>query len=75
MGNSVTRVKPRKHVSEPNWVSILAYSLRGKTNPKDNLPSLRVLKKCGFTICGDDKGFSNARGVEVEEFMLELGAK
>ena len=33
---------------------------------KDNLASLRVLKKCGFMICGQDKGFSNARGQEVE---------
>ena len=41
---------------------------------KDNRASLRVLEKCGFTITGEDKGFSNARGVEVEEFVLELRA-
>jgi RimJ/RimL family protein N-acetyltransferase len=41
---------------------------------KDNIASLRVLEKCGFTICGEDKGFSNARGAEVEEFILELNA-
>jgi RimJ/RimL family protein N-acetyltransferase len=41
---------------------------------KDNVASLRVLEKCGFAICGDDKGFANARGVEVEEFILRLGA-
>ncbi|HEX6289345.1 MAG TPA: GNAT family N-acetyltransferase [Herpetosiphonaceae bacterium] len=41
---------------------------------KDNLGSLRVLEKCGFTICGEDKGFSNARGTEVEEFILILPA-
>jgi RimJ/RimL family protein N-acetyltransferase len=39
---------------------------------KDNIASLRVLEKCGFTICGEDKGFSNARGQEVEEFILRL---
>ena len=39
---------------------------------KDNTASLRVLEKCGFEIAGEDKGFSNARGREVEEFILEL---
>ncbi|MFQ6012151.1 MAG: GNAT family N-acetyltransferase [Thermoplasmata archaeon] len=39
---------------------------------RDNIASLRVLEKCGFTICGHDKGFANARGKEVEEFILEL---
>ena len=29
---------------------------------KDNIASIRVLEKCGFTICGEDKGVSNARG-------------
>ncbi|KIL35023.1 acetyltransferase [Cohnella kolymensis] len=39
---------------------------------KDNIGSIRVLEKCGFTITGEDKGFSNARGTEVEEFILKL---
>jgi RimJ/RimL family protein N-acetyltransferase len=39
---------------------------------KDNVASLRVLEKCGFKIVGEGKGFSNARGEEVEEFLLEL---
>lgn len=39
---------------------------------KDNIASIRVLEKCGFTISGEDKGFSNARGEEVEEFILKL---
>jgi len=38
----------------------------------DNVGSLRVLQKCGFTICGSDKAFANARGEEVEEILLEL---
>lgn len=39
---------------------------------KDNIGSLRVLEKCGFTITGEDRGFANARGEDVEEFLLEL---
>lgn len=39
---------------------------------KDNLGSLRVLQKCGFAITGEDRGFSLARGVEVEEYVLTL---
>jgi RimJ/RimL family protein N-acetyltransferase len=39
---------------------------------KDNKASVRVLEKCGFTICGEDKGFSNARAEEVEEYVLKL---
>ncbi|MBO0778695.1 MAG: GNAT family N-acetyltransferase [Ktedonobacteraceae bacterium] len=39
---------------------------------KDNVGSLRVLEKCGFTRIGEDRGFSNARGEEVEEFILRL---
>ncbi|HZR39001.1 MAG TPA: GNAT family N-acetyltransferase [Ktedonobacteraceae bacterium] len=41
---------------------------------KDNISSLRVLEKCGFAICGEGKGFANARGAEVEEFTLRLDA-
>ena len=39
---------------------------------KDNIGSRRVLEKCGFTIIGENKGFANARGVEVEEFIMKL---
>ena len=35
---------------------------------KDNLPSLRVLEKCGFTITGEDKGFAYARGVQAVSY-------
>lgn len=41
---------------------------------KDHVASLRVLAKCGFVIVGEDSGFANARGQEVEEFVLELRA-
>lgn len=39
---------------------------------KDNIGSIRVLQKCGFVIVGEDKGFANARGAEVAEFILKL---
>jgi RimJ/RimL family protein N-acetyltransferase len=39
---------------------------------KDNIASLRVLEKCGFRIIGEDKGFANARGEDIEEYVLEL---
>jgi RimJ/RimL family protein N-acetyltransferase len=42
---------------------------------KDNLGSIRVLQKCGFEISGEDRGFANARGEEVEEFVLTLGSE
>jgi RimJ/RimL family protein N-acetyltransferase len=41
---------------------------------KDNLGSRRVLEKCRFTIIGESKGFANARGQEIDELLLELGA-
>lgn len=40
---------------------------------KDNVASIRVLQKCGFIIVAEDKGFANARGAEVEEYILMLG--
>ncbi|MEH1100780.1 GNAT family N-acetyltransferase [Micromonospora sp. CPCC 205561] len=39
---------------------------------KDNRASLAVLRKCGFVVTGEDKGYANGRGVEVEEWVLEL---
>jgi RimJ/RimL family protein N-acetyltransferase len=39
---------------------------------KDNIASIRVLEKCGFTLAGEDKMFSNARGEDVEEVIFEL---
>jgi RimJ/RimL family protein N-acetyltransferase len=39
---------------------------------KDNIASLRVLQKCGFTITGEDRGYANARGAETEEYLLTL---
>ncbi len=39
---------------------------------KDNRGSLRVLQKCGFRITGEDRGFANARGEEIDEYVLTL---
>ena len=39
---------------------------------KDNIGSRRVLGKCGFAVVGEEKGFANARGEEIEELLLEL---
>jgi RimJ/RimL family protein N-acetyltransferase len=39
---------------------------------KDNVASLAVLRKCGFVVRGEDKGYANGRGAEVEEYVLEL---
>jgi RimJ/RimL family protein N-acetyltransferase len=39
---------------------------------KDNLPSRRVLEKCGFVVIEGSAGFANARGAEIEELLLEL---
>lgn len=39
---------------------------------KDNIASRRVLEKCCFVYFGEDKGFSNARGEEVEELIFVL---
>ncbi len=38
----------------------------------DNIGSQRVLEKCGFEKIGTDKGFANARGKEIEEFIYKL---
>ncbi len=37
---------------------------------KDNLGSLRVLAKCGFTVIDEDRGYANGRGEEIEEYVL-----
>ena len=38
----------------------------------DNFGSQKVLEKCGFYKVGSDKGFANARQMEVEEFIYKL---
>jgi RimJ/RimL family protein N-acetyltransferase len=38
----------------------------------DNLASLRVLEKSGFTISGHGRFHANARGAEVDEVILTL---
>lgn len=38
----------------------------------DNFGSQRVLEKCGFEKIGTEKGFANARGKEIEEYIYKL---
>jgi RimJ/RimL family protein N-acetyltransferase len=38
----------------------------------DNAASARVLAKCGFTVVGEDRGFANARGEEIDELVYRL---
>ena len=38
----------------------------------DNIGSKRVLEKNGFVQIGTDRGFANARGMEIEEFIFKL---
>ncbi len=38
---------------------------------KDNIGSLRVLEKCGFVVIGEDRGYANGRGEEIDEYVLE----
>jgi RimJ/RimL family protein N-acetyltransferase len=41
---------------------------------KHNIASRRVLEKCGFTISGEDKFFSQILGKDIEEYILTLNA-
>ncbi len=38
----------------------------------DNIGSQKILEKCGFIKIGNDKGFANARQMEIEEFIYKL---
>ncbi|MEV0460103.1 GNAT family N-acetyltransferase [Catellatospora methionotrophica] len=38
----------------------------------DNLGSIKVLQKSGFTVTGTYRGFANARNEEIEETLLRL---
>ncbi len=41
---------------------------------KQNVASRRVLEKCGFTISGEDRFFSQILGNDLEEYILVLPA-
>jgi RimJ/RimL family protein N-acetyltransferase len=72
-------------IGKPYWGkgiatrALSAFLAHSKVRPlyaraaKDNIGSLRVLEKCGFTRIGEGRGFSEARREEVEEFLLRLG--
>jgi RimJ/RimL family protein N-acetyltransferase len=38
----------------------------------DNIGSQKVLEYCGFARTGSDKGFANARQMEIEEYIYKL---
>lgn len=38
----------------------------------DNVASIRVMEKCGFTLSSHERGFAFARGEEIEEAILVL---
>ncbi len=38
----------------------------------DNYGSQKVLEKCGFKSVGKDRGFANARKMEIEEIVYKL---
>ena len=38
----------------------------------DNVASLHVLQKCGFVIYGAARGYADARGMEIDEYLLRL---
>ncbi|MFE2546830.1 GNAT family N-acetyltransferase [Actinacidiphila glaucinigra] len=38
----------------------------------DNVGSIRVLEKCRFVVSGAERGFTNARGEEIDEVVLTL---
>jgi len=40
----------------------------------DNFGSQKVLENCGFIKIGTDKGFANARQMEIEEFIYKLNS-
>ncbi len=39
---------------------------------KDNVGSIRVLEKCGFTVVEQKRSFAKARGEEIDELFLKL---
>ena len=41
---------------------------------KHNVGSRRVLEKCGFTISGEERFFSQILGEDIEEYILVLNA-
>lgn len=38
----------------------------------DNIASICVLEKCGFTAIGTDRGFANACGIDLRELIMIL---
>lgn len=75
----VTYWVARKHWGKGIATRALAELIAGETTrplyaraAKDNLGSIRVLEKCGFELVGEERGFANARGEEIDEVVLRL---
>lgn len=41
---------------------------------KDNVASIHVMEKCGFTFVRVERSFANARGEEIDEIVMKLEA-
>lgn len=54
----------RQHTQRPLYARVALH----------NLASIRVLEKCGFSICHEDLGSPNVPGEEVDEILLKLDA-
>jgi len=60
--------------------ALLQFIKHEKTRPlngraaKDNAASIRSMEKCGFVLAAEERGFANARGEEIDEVVMVLGA-
>jgi RimJ/RimL family protein N-acetyltransferase len=61
-----------RHHSSPLYLEHVSKRPIYARAAKDNVGSIRVLEKCGFTLAGQEKGFANARGKEIEEVVMVL---
>lgn len=42
---------------------------------KHNVASIRVLQKCGFAVCGEEKRSLGERAAYIEEFLMKLAPR
>jgi RimJ/RimL family protein N-acetyltransferase len=81
-GREITYWLGREHWGQGYATRALEEFLRDveRTRPlfgacaQDNAASRRVLEKCGFRVVGEGRGFANARGEEIDEWILRLDA-
>lgn len=65
-GRGIATVALKQFLAEQKQRPIVARAAQ------DNIGSIRVLEKCGFKISGSDRAFANARGLDVDEVIMEL---